>query len=135
MTTEDEASPEFKNKKIELKEHILLENRKQEVFEERKDGTVHMSSVILALWDFGGQEVFHSLHHLFLTKNGLYCLVFDLVRLVQYPKESLSKLSFWAESLLLHARQAPVILVGVLELVLEYLVRKKLPWQISALRK
>ena len=38
--------------------------------------------LLMSLWDFGGQEVFSSLHHLFLTRNGVYCVVFSVVELL-----------------------------------------------------
>ena len=32
----------------------------------------------LSIWDYGGQEVFYALHHVFLSKFGVYCVVFDM---------------------------------------------------------
>jgi len=31
----------------------------------------------IALWDFGGQEYYHNVHHLFFTHNTLYLVLFD----------------------------------------------------------
>ena len=65
-----------------------------------------------SVWDFGGQEVFYTIHHLFLTANGLYVLVFNLVALLNDPDEELETINFWLDSLLLHASTAPIFIVG-----------------------
>jgi len=71
-------------------------------------------TVLLALWDFAGQDVFYSMHHLFLTKTGVYLLVFDIRVLLQPDsgKDALSYLTFWANSINLHAPEAPLLLAA-----------------------
>ena len=69
-------------------------------------------SIRLALWDFGGQAVFHALNSLFLTQYGVYLLVFDMQKLVKSSVVSMEHIRFWLYSLLLHAPKAPTILVG-----------------------
>ena len=69
-------------------------------------------SITLALWDFGGQSVFHALNSLFLTRYGVYLLVFNMQELVKHKWTSMEHLRFWLYSLLLHAPKAPTILVG-----------------------
>lgn len=32
----------------------------------------------LSMWDFGGQDVFYTLHHLFLTRYGVYLIAFNM---------------------------------------------------------
>ena len=71
-----------------------------------------MKSVKFTIWDFGGQRVFYSLHHLFLTRYGVYLVVFDLKKHKKKPAESFDFLQFWLQSIRLHAKKAPVILVG-----------------------
>jgi len=70
------------------------------------------NSVALSLWDFGGQFVFYSMHHIFLTKTGMYMLVFDQRDLLRENETNLQNLSFWLRSIRLHAPLAPVILAG-----------------------
>ena len=62
--------------------------------------------------DYGGQSVFYTLHHLFLTRFGVYLVVFNLTELLERPNESSSYLLFWLNSIKLHAPSAPVLLVG-----------------------
>mmetsp|Transcript_9115 Transcript_9115/g.10493 ORF Transcript_9115/g.10493 Transcript_9115/m.10493 type:complete len:956 (+) Transcript_9115:224-3091(+) len=74
------------------------------------------------IWDYGGQTVFYTLHHLFLTKYGVYLLVFDLNKVLNLKQsksdkydaipESIEYLRFWINSVMLHAPSAPVLLVG-----------------------
>ena len=86
----------------------------------------------LLIYDLGGQRVFYTLHHLFLTRYAVYFVVFDMRRLVDMGATELidesepSKgsrpvydvagcvrfLRFWLCSLFTHARGAKVLLVG-----------------------
>lgn len=66
----------------------------------------------LTIYDYGGQSVFNSLHHLLLTQFGVYLIIFDTRRFIEAETDALSFLSFWLHSVNLHASQAPVILVA-----------------------
>ncbi len=85
----------------------------------------------IKLMDFGGQKAFYSLHHLYLTRHAVYLLVFNMEWLVgprsleqsagagsaSKRESSLSFLSFWLNSIYLHAKSpdgsvAPIFLVG-----------------------
>ncbi|GBG24034.1 Leucine-rich repeat serine/threonine-protein kinase 2 [Hondaea fermentalgiana] len=85
--------------------------------------------ISFTIWDYGGQEVFYALHHLFLTQYGIYMLVFDMREVLgkerfrekldekEYAKlalqeDSLETLRFWIDSIRLHAPDASIILVG-----------------------
>uniref|UniRef100_A0A6S7ZPH3 non-specific serine/threonine protein kinase n=1 Tax=Aplanochytrium stocchinoi TaxID=215587 RepID=A0A6S7ZPH3_9STRA len=70
------------------------------------------NSVSFTIWDMGGQTVFYSLHHLFLTKYGIYLLCFDLRRIYKESKEDILFLKFWLKSVILHTETAPIFLVG-----------------------
>eukprot|EP00511_Aplanochytrium_stocchinoi_P011647 CAMPEP_0204868064 /NCGR_PEP_ID=MMETSP1348-20121228/25493_1 /ASSEMBLY_ACC=CAM_ASM_000700 /TAXON_ID=215587 /ORGANISM="Aplanochytrium stocchinoi, Strain GSBS06" /LENGTH=718 /DNA_ID=CAMNT_0052020853 /DNA_START=526 /DNA_END=2682 /DNA_ORIENTATION=+ len=69
-------------------------------------------SIALSLWDFGGQSVFYSMHHIFMIKSGIYVLVFDMRELLNKQDEALSYISFWLRSIRLHASAAPLVMVG-----------------------
>jgi GTPase SAR1 family protein len=78
------------------------------------------------LLDFSGQEVFYSLHHLYLTRYCLYLVVFSMEWLSSSASEATKQqcikfLSFWLNSIFHHARAppgyksgriAPIMLVG-----------------------
>ncbi|GBG24001.1 Leucine-rich repeat serine/threonine-protein kinase 1 [Hondaea fermentalgiana] len=85
--------------------------------------------ISFTIWDYGGQEVFYALHHLFLTQYGVYVLVFDMREVLgkervknkldetEYTKlasqeDSLKTLRFWIDSIRLHAPDANIALVG-----------------------
>ncbi|GBG24618.1 Leucine-rich repeat serine/threonine-protein kinase 2 [Hondaea fermentalgiana] len=85
--------------------------------------------ISFTIWDYGGQEVFYALHHLFLTQYGVYVLVFDMREIlgkervkdrideIEYTKlasqeDSLETLRFWIDSIRLHAPDANIALVG-----------------------
>eukprot|EP00924_Labyrinthula_sp_SR-Ha-C_P013131 snap_masked-scaffold_12-processed-gene-10.27-mRNA-1 protein AED:1.00 eAED:1.00 QI:0/0/0/0/1/1/6/0/640 len=59
--------------------------------------------------DFGGQEVFSSLHHLFMNPNAVYVLVFNLTK---QNNEDMNRLKFWLNSVVKNARRAPIIFIG-----------------------
>ena len=42
------------------------------------DGTSEAVKLRLSLWDFGGQEVFYALHHLYLTRFAAYAVLFNM---------------------------------------------------------
>ena len=70
----------------------------------------------MASRDYGGQKVFYSLHHLFLTKNGVYLLIFDLRQVLDSDAENaFAYLSFWLNVVWLHAPNTPVLLVGTFQ--------------------
>ena len=68
--------------------------------------------VTLSIWDYGGQEVFHALHHIFLTNHGIYCVVFNMAEFDRSQEATINFLSFWLHSIKLHAEKAPIVLVG-----------------------
>ncbi|GBG28540.1 Ras-related protein Rab-13, partial [Hondaea fermentalgiana] len=69
--------------------------------------------IYFTIWDYAGQEVFYALHHIFLTREGgIFMLVFDMLELLTKQEQALEYLSFWLNSVRLHAPKAPVLLVG-----------------------
>ena len=70
------------------------------------------AGVNVSVWDYGGQAVFHTLHHLLLSKYGVYILVFNLPALVNNESEAYEYVDFWLHSVALHAEDAPIIIVG-----------------------
>ena len=95
-------------------------------------------SVTLITYDYGGQRVFYALHHLFLTRFGVYLCCFDMRKMIDTgateavvldgtktkqrrpvydPAGCLSFLRFWLASIYEHARDtqgqcATVLLIG-----------------------
>mmetsp|Transcript_12407 Transcript_12407/g.16097 ORF Transcript_12407/g.16097 Transcript_12407/m.16097 type:complete len:828 (+) Transcript_12407:143-2626(+) len=69
-------------------------------------------NMVFSIWDYAGQQVFYTLHHLFLTKNGIYMLVFDMLQFVCTRTKSLKRIKFWLDSIDLHAPNAVVLIVG-----------------------
>jgi GTPase SAR1 family protein len=77
---------------------------------------------VISLFDYGGQSVFNVIHHLFLTRYGVYALVFNLEQLaspdVTVREGCLATLSFWLNSIIMHTydevtgKTAPVFIVG-----------------------
>lgn len=66
-----------------------------------RDGLVRVN-----FWDFGGQEILHSLHRLFLAKNTMYVIVLNTRNDNQDEQAK-----FWLHYVELYATGAPVILV------------------------
>ena len=66
----------------------------------------------LLIWDYGGQEVFHTLHHLFITSTGVYLVVFSLAAFVRDPQTTIRHINFWLNSIALQAPKSPIICVG-----------------------
>mmetsp|Transcript_6848 Transcript_6848/g.7872 ORF Transcript_6848/g.7872 Transcript_6848/m.7872 type:complete len:815 (+) Transcript_6848:286-2730(+) len=69
-------------------------------------------AMMIDIWDYGGQDVFHTLHHLLLTEYGLYLLIFNASDMLSKSDEAVKYLMFWLESVKVHAPTAPVIIAG-----------------------
>lgn len=69
-------------------------------------------SITFSTWDFGGQSVFHNLHHLFLSRYSVYLVVFKMTALLKDAKGTVEMVRYWLNSLALHAKGAPILLVG-----------------------
>ena len=59
----------------------------------------------LGIWDYGGQEIFYAVHHLFLTRFGVYLLLFDMQNLLDegQKQKSIDFIDFWLNSIAMHA--------------------------------
>lgn len=69
-------------------------------------------SITFSTWDFGGQSVFHNLHHLFLSRYSVYLVVFKMPHMMKDPQRAVEMIRYWLNSLALHAKGAPILLVG-----------------------
>jgi GTPase SAR1 family protein len=87
------------------------------------------SKYTVSIYDYGGQSIFDSIHPFFLTKYGLYVIVFDLRELVSLPDKTpevyekekqrcLSTILFWLNAISIHSfdeqrrEMAPIFIVG-----------------------
>ncbi len=68
--------------------------------------TINDERVRVNFWDFGGQEILHSLHRLFLAKNTMYVIVLNTRNDNQDEQAK-----FWLHYVELYATGAPVVLV------------------------
>ena len=66
--------------------------------------------VMLQLWDFGGQEIYHSTHRLFLSDDCLYLLLWA-EETKEHPDEVRHPVSYWLESIHDLAPNSQVILI------------------------
>eukprot|EP00924_Labyrinthula_sp_SR-Ha-C_P007837 maker-scaffold_28-snap-gene-4.91-mRNA-1 protein AED:0.14 eAED:0.14 QI:17/0.75/0.55/1/0.62/0.55/9/0/483 len=67
------------------------------------------SDTFLRVYDFGGHEVFSSVHHIFMNKKAIYLVVFNMTKLRECD---LFRLKFWCESILRNTPKVPVLLIG-----------------------
>ena len=65
------------------------------------------SSMMIGIFDFGGQEIFTAIHHLFLTSYGVYALCFNMEWLLSSETRDgcLRYLQFWIGSISVHTTQ------------------------------
>eukprot|EP01041_Mallomonas_annulata_P005179 gene5179-10358_t len=67
--------------------------------------TLDESHLILSVYDFGGQSVFNVIHPFFLTRYGVYLIVFNMKWLLSNDfekNECISYLSHWLNSVIVH---------------------------------
>jgi GTPase SAR1 family protein len=83
------------------------------------------SDLVVRLFDFAGQDIFTCLHAYFLTRHGVYVIVFDMNWLAAGSKHevaALENISFWLNSVAMNTKMeckeerqikmAPIFLVG-----------------------
>jgi internalin A len=68
------------------------------------DGETH--NVKIRFWDFGGQEIYHSVHQLFLTKRSLYLFVWEARK-----EDTHRDFEYWLNVIKLLSNSSPVIMV------------------------
>lgn len=59
----------------------------------------------LNIWDFGGQEIYHSTHQFFLTKRSLYIFVWDA-----RAEEEYGRIDYWLKTIESFAEDSPIII-------------------------
>lgn len=72
----------------------------------RKEQTINGQTVRLNYWDFGGQDILHSMHRIFLSKNTLYVIVLN-TRNDNQDAQAI----FWLRYVEAYAQGSPVLLV------------------------
>eukprot|EP01040_Poterioochromonas_malhamensis_P013083 gene13083-biopygen2861 len=80
------------------------------------------SKFLVSVFDFGGQSVFNVIHPFFLTRFGVYLLVFNMEWLssnasMRVKDDCLSYITFWLTSIIIHTQNekgevAPIFIVG-----------------------
>lgn len=60
----------------------------------------------LNIWDFGGQEIYHSTHQFFLTKRALYIFVWDARQ-----EEEYGRIDYWLNTIESFAGESPILIV------------------------
>lgn len=63
-------------------------------------------SYTLNIWDFGGQEIYHSTHQFFLTKRSLYIFVWDARQEDEY-----GRIDYWLNTIQSFSDNSPIIVV------------------------
>ena len=105
---------------IEDLENQLVLRRVEELMRTMDEG---IEDAAMEIWDFGGQEIFYILYHLFLTDFGTYLLTFSMERLgpsaTQGERDKcLAMIRYWLDNIALHTgtgregRNASLVLVG-----------------------
>ncbi|GBG27419.1 Rab family GTPase [Hondaea fermentalgiana] len=108
------ARPFVAEEQVELVPEAEMAQRFEFAEIEDMAGMTHSGQkIIFTIWDYAGQEVFYALHHIFLTREGgVFMVVFDMQELLIKQEKAVEYLSFWLNSVKLHAPAAPIILVG-----------------------
>jgi GTPase SAR1 family protein len=91
----------------------------QELFLESLHDDEADDNVVFEMWDYGGQDVFYAMFHLFITPHGVFTVLFNMEEILESPvlrSQNLAFIDFWLNSIFMHtAREgscAPIILVG-----------------------
>jgi hypothetical protein len=77
-----------------------------------KDG--RRQDITFHTWDFGGQQVYYVLHHLFITE-GVCCLCFNMLEALNDRNQCMEYIAFWLNSTYSHVaskEHCSILLVG-----------------------
>ncbi|XP_033728236.1 uncharacterized protein LOC117317530 [Pecten maximus] len=119
-TTVYERPPRHPPKK---KKKITEDHRKEiEDFNKEDDSVDDPSTAYVTMFDFGGDEVFHTWHHCVMSTNNIYLLVFD-VSLWEDPDEQdiiVDEIAHWLNAVAMYSQSKssekkgipPIILIG-----------------------
>jgi GTPase SAR1 family protein len=72
----------------------------------KRDGRekIHNAEFKVSIWDFGGQEIYHSTHQFFLTRRSLYALVSD-------DRKEDTDFNYWLHVVELLSDRSPLLIV------------------------
>jgi len=68
--------------------------------------TAKKENIQMNVWDFGGQEIYHSTHQFFLTKRSLYLLVWNARKTRDYEN-----IYYWLHTIEAFGEDSPIMLV------------------------
>ncbi|XP_070562796.1 uncharacterized protein [Ptychodera flava] len=105
----------------------------REAIRQQIRGDKHLATR-LSLWDFAGQELYYSTHHIFISTHSVYLLVFNLREAEKNRKEQLERIVFWLNSICAHteSQDTAVFLVGTHRNSIDSSQRDKLNSYLSA---
>lgn len=118
VASEDESKPSAVQSKQETPETSTFQSEPETIMEFDEKLVIQEQSgsrpLTITFWDFGGQKVFYSLHHIFLTRYGIYMVVFDMRKFQNSNErvEAIEYVEFWLHSIKSHAPNAKVVLIG-----------------------
>jgi len=106
-------TPQVNNELSSNQEEKVVVEFDEKLIMKEKDGE---TSLIMSFWDFGGQRVFYSLHHIFFTRYGICILVFSMQNLVSKDTELNTNtkqfIEFWLKFIHAHSPNGKIIMVG-----------------------
>eukprot|EP00924_Labyrinthula_sp_SR-Ha-C_P009132 snap_masked-scaffold_2-processed-gene-13.24-mRNA-1 protein AED:1.00 eAED:1.00 QI:0/0/0/0/1/1/5/0/439 len=109
-SSEFEKNHEFRLSFLpELAERTVRSELFVEAFRNNDSGIISRAKSYFRAYDFGGQEIFSAIHHLFLTSDPLCLVVFNMTK---FRQKDIQRLTFWCESILKNAPKSYVIFVG-----------------------
>eukprot|EP00924_Labyrinthula_sp_SR-Ha-C_P011494 snap_masked-scaffold_46-processed-gene-1.90-mRNA-1 protein AED:1.00 eAED:1.00 QI:0/0/0/0/1/1/7/0/774 len=100
--------------KLDFEDELITRTIREKSFVEQYTTDTSYSDfksydTFLRVYDFGGQEVFSSVHHIFMNKKAIYLIVYNMTKL---KEKDLFRLKFWCESILRNTPKATVLLIG-----------------------
>mmetsp|Transcript_14933 Transcript_14933/g.22600 ORF Transcript_14933/g.22600 Transcript_14933/m.22600 type:complete len:1935 (+) Transcript_14933:13-5817(+) len=106
-----------KQEVIEVKTDADTKTEVKEIIEKKSDigkilGYMVHDSVVVSVWDFGGQEVFYTSHSLFMVRNSIYLVTFSLLNWNEDITSEMHYILFWLMSIQTFAPGAKFFLVG-----------------------
>ena len=128
---DEEDEEEVKEKVLTQLHRPYVKGKKRRIFDDKKfnEAMLEYDSLMISIWDYGGQSVFDALHQLFFTTYGVYVVVFDLKELRtslrrtekgrrrdkekgETEPQAQKSLRTWLLTIETFAPNAPVIFVG-----------------------
>lgn len=85
---------------IRIRDWTAKSISRKELKDKEIERDINSNIITFSTWDFAGQEIYYYTHLFFLSRRGIYLMIFNLLK----PEEETSRIEYWLQSIHTRAR-------------------------------